>query len=68
MSELLGLLIAVAWVALVFGGVAWIGVRLRRRAIRRGTIPYRDPELPWYLGGVPKIDGPMPPDGRERER
>ena len=48
-------------------GIGALGLRLNRRAIRRGTYPHRD--LPWYLGGVPDVKVDAPDEGaRERRR
>ena len=48
-------------------GIGALGLRLARRAIRRGTYPHRD--LPWYLGGVPDVKVDAPAEGaRERRR
>jgi hypothetical protein len=45
---------------------AWLGLRLRRRAMRRGQYPFRN--LPWYLGGVPEVKVPEPPSTLSKRR
>jgi hypothetical protein len=60
--------VILAVIALLGIGVGALGLRLNRRAIRRGTYPHRD--LPWYLGGVPdvKLDAPVESTRRRRRR
>ena len=60
-----GVALAVVWIGVVSVGVGWVSLRLRRRAIRRGTYPFRN--LPWYLGGTPEM--PLdPPNERHVSR
>jgi hypothetical protein len=68
-TDILGILVLVAWllaIVLVVGLLAFAG---RRRALRRGTYPTH--LLPWYLGGPPRVDVDLPDDvrsGRHRSR
>jgi len=58
---LVGAALSMAWIVLVSGLIAWVGLRLRRRSIERGNYPFRN--LRWYLGGTPEM--PLqPPDER----
>lgn len=67
MTELVFGAVILAVFALLGIGIGALGLRLNRRAIRRGTYPHRD--LPWYLGGVPDVEIDGPEDGaRERRR
>jgi len=62
-GSIAGVLIGVAWIAiivLVVGKLAFAG---RRRAMRRGTYPVR--LLPWFLGGTPEMPLPHSEDGRQ---
>ena len=62
LSGAFGVLVMAIWlfvIVLVIGLIAFAG---RRRALRRGTYPLH--QLPWYLGGPPKIDAHLPDDQR----
>ncbi len=63
-----GVLIALAFVAAILGLIAYVGLRGRRRALRRGTHPLR--LLPWYLGGPPEtpLETPEEPKRTNRHR
>lgn len=61
---LIGVAIGVLWIALIGGVIAWMGLHLRARSIRRHNYPFRD--LPWYLGGTPDL--PLEPPGGDRGR
>ncbi len=58
----LGVVVLVAWLLLIVLVVGLVARAGRRRAIRRGTYPLR--QLPWYLGGPPKVNVDLPSDPR----
>ena len=62
LSGAVGVLVMVIWLAVIVLVVGLLAFAGRRRAIRRGTHPLR--LLPWYLGGPPKVDVPLPDDKR----
>jgi hypothetical protein len=63
--DVVGAALGIAWIVVVSGAIAWVGLRLRRRSIERGNYPFRN--LPWYLGGTPEM--PLrPPDERESRK
>ena len=61
-SGAFGVLIFAGWLALIVVVAGLVARRLRSRALRRGTYPLH--QLPWYLGGPPKIDAVRPDDKR----
>ena len=59
-------IIAILWIGLVFAVIGFISMRLRKRALRRGTWPLR--LIPWYLGGPPEMPVDAPPDSARAKR
>jgi hypothetical protein len=58
--------IALLWFGLVFAVIGFISMRLRKRALRRGTWPLR--LIPWYLGGPPEMPLRAPPESARAKR
>jgi hypothetical protein len=56
----------IVWLALIVGVVGFISLRLRKRALRRGTWPVR--LIPWYLGGTPEMPLDAPPESARAQR
>jgi hypothetical protein len=59
-------LVALLWFGLVFAVIGFISMRLRKRALRRGTWPLR--LIPWYLGGPPEMPLDAPPESARAKR
>jgi hypothetical protein len=59
-------IIAILWIGLVFATIGFISMRLRKRALRRGTWPLR--LIPWYLGGTPEMPLDAPPESARARR
>jgi hypothetical protein len=59
-------LIAVLWFGFFFAVIGYISMRLRKRALRRGTWPLR--LIPWYLGGPPEMPLDAPPESARAKR
>ena len=57
---------AILWIGLVVAVIGFISLRLRKRALRRGTWPVR--LLPWYLGGTPEMPLDAPPESDRAKR
>jgi len=57
---------AVLWIGLVVAVIGFISLRLRKRALRRGTWPVR--LIPWYLGGTPEMPLDVPPESERAKR
>jgi hypothetical protein len=58
--------IALLWFGLVIAVIGFISMRLRKRALRRGTWPLR--LIPWYLGGPPEMPLDAPPESARAKR
>ena len=63
---LVAAIIAILWIGLVFAVIGFISMRLRKRALRRGTWPLR--LIPWYLGGPPETPLDAPPESARAKR
>jgi hypothetical protein len=59
-------LIAIVWFGLFFAAIGYISMRLRKRALRRGTWPLR--LIPWYLGGPPEMPLDAPREAARAKR
>ncbi len=64
--EIVGWAMAILFVAVLIGGILWLGSTLCARSMKRGNYPLRD--LPWYLGGTPDMPLDPPADGRAQRR
>ncbi len=58
--------IVILWIGLVVAVIGFVGLRLRKRSLRRGTWPTR--LLPWYLGGTPEMPLDAPPESSRAKR
>jgi len=59
-------IVVILWLGLIVAVVGFISMRLRKRALRRGTWPIR--LIPWYLGGTPEMPLDAPPESARAKR